>query len=82
MQPKPNESLSVHQKLAAVEDEARAAQSEQKELIGNLLGISGEISWENWKILVAYLMGFLCFGLSPQTQRVPKRTPKTGCRRR
>ncbi|CAP96122.1 hypothetical protein EN45_074850 [Penicillium chrysogenum] len=30
-QPKPNESLSVHQKLAAVEDEARAAQSEQKE---------------------------------------------------
>jgi hypothetical protein len=31
MQPKPNESLSVHQKLAAVEDEARAAQSEQKE---------------------------------------------------
>jgi hypothetical protein len=56
MQPKPNESLSVHQKLAAVEDEARA---------GNLLGISGEISWENWKILVAYLMGFLCFGLSP-----------------
>jgi hypothetical protein len=63
------------------------------------------------QILVAYLMGFLCFGLSPgrpaghslgfvglnlevpmrprglirhaaQTQRVPKRTPKTGCRRR
>ncbi|CAI7640277.1 unnamed protein product [Penicillium palitans] len=30
-QPKSNESLSVHQKLAAVEDEARAAQNEQKE---------------------------------------------------